>query len=61
VQLVLLVLLVLPGITYQFLRERWRGPLPGEREFGQSYQRGVTTVPVMAGTRRRVQPRCRPI
>jgi hypothetical protein len=41
VQLVLLVLLVLPGITYQFLRERWRGPVPGERDFGERVLRAV--------------------
>lgn len=40
-QLVLLVLLVLPGITYQFLRERWRGPVPGERDFGERILRAI--------------------
>jgi hypothetical protein len=40
-QLALLVLLVLPGITYQFLRERWRGPAPGERDLGERVLRAV--------------------
>lgn len=40
-QAVFLVVLVLPGITYQFLRERWRGPVPGERELGQRVLRAV--------------------
>lgn len=41
-QLVFTVLLVLPGVTYQFLRERWRGPAPGERELGQRVLRALT-------------------
>jgi hypothetical protein len=40
-QVVFLVLLVLPGVTYQFLRERWRGPAPGERELGQRVLRAM--------------------
>ncbi|MEV0799721.1 DUF6338 family protein [Kribbella sp. NPDC050281] len=31
-QVALLALFVLPGITYQFLRERWRGPVPFTRD-----------------------------
>lgn len=41
-QLGLLVLVVLPGITYQFLRERWRGPVPGERDLGERVLRSIT-------------------
>lgn len=40
-QLGMLVLLVLPGITYQFLRERWRGPVPGERDLGERVLRSI--------------------
>lgn len=41
VQLALLVLLVLPGITYQFVRERRRGPVPGERDLGERVLRAI--------------------
>ncbi|HEX6340343.1 DUF6338 family protein [Umezawaea sp.] len=41
VQLVLLVLLVLPGISYQFVRERLRGPVPWERDLGERVLRAV--------------------
>ncbi|MFF8266622.1 DUF6338 family protein [Streptomyces sp. NPDC016562] len=41
VQLVLLVLLVLPGVTYQFVRERRRGPVPGERDLGERVLRAI--------------------
>jgi hypothetical protein len=40
-QVLLVVLVVLPGITYQFLRERWRGPVPGERDLGERVLRAV--------------------
>ncbi|MET9530797.1 DUF6338 family protein [Streptomyces sp. NPDC006649] len=40
-QVMLLVLVVLPGITYQFLRERSRGPVPGERDLGERVLRAV--------------------
>lgn len=40
-QLGILVLVVLPGITYQFLRERWRGPVPGERDLGERVLRSI--------------------
>ena len=46
-QLGLLVLVVLPGITYQFLRERWRGPVPGERDLGERVLRAVTASVVL--------------
>nr|WP_203685420.1 DUF6338 family protein [Streptomyces sp. SID14515] len=41
VQLALLVLLVLPGVTYQFIRERRRGPVPGERDLGERVLRAI--------------------
>jgi hypothetical protein len=41
-QIVLLVLFVLPGISYQFVRERVRGPIPGEQDLGQRVLRAVT-------------------
>ncbi|GAB2969028.1 DUF6338 family protein [Saccharothrix stipae] len=41
IQLGMLVVLVLPGITYQFLRERWRGPVPGERDLGERVLRSI--------------------
>lgn len=41
-QLIFIVLLVLPGVTYQFLRERWRGPTPGEQDLGQRVMRAMT-------------------
>ena len=41
VQLALLVLLVLPGISYQFVRERLRGPVPGERDLGERVLRAI--------------------
>ncbi|MDT0268241.1 DUF6338 family protein [Streptomyces sp. DSM 44915] len=41
VQLALLALAVLPGAVYQFLRERFRGPVPGERELGERVLRAL--------------------
>lgn len=41
VQLVLLVLLVLPGISYQFVRERLRGPVPWEKDLGERVLRAI--------------------
>jgi hypothetical protein len=46
-QVVLAVLLVLPGVTYQFLRERWRGPVPGQRDLGERVLRAVTASVVL--------------
>ncbi|MGP4020920.1 DUF6338 family protein [Saccharopolyspora sp. 5N708] len=46
-QLALVVLVVLPGTTYQFLRERWRGPVPGERELGERVLRAVVASLVL--------------
>lgn len=41
-QVVLLVLFVLPGISYQFVRERMRGPVPGERDLSERVVRALT-------------------
>ncbi|MFB8216122.1 DUF6338 family protein [Streptomyces anulatus] len=41
-QVVIVVLLVLPGVTYQFVRERARGPVPGHRDLGERILRAVT-------------------
>jgi Family of unknown function (DUF6338) len=41
-QIVLLVLFVLPGISYQFVRERLRGPVPGERDLSERVLRAIT-------------------
>lgn len=41
VQLALLVLLVVPGVTYQFIREHRRGPVPGERDLGERVLRAI--------------------
>ena len=46
-QVALMVLVVLPGVTYQFLRERWRGPVPGQRELGERVLRAVTASVVL--------------
>lgn len=41
-QLIFLVLLVLPGLVYQFLRERWRGPVPSEQNLSERLLRAMT-------------------
>ncbi|WP_034486860.1 DUF6338 family protein [Actinomadura oligospora] len=46
-QLALLVLVVLPGITYQFLRERLRGPVPGEQNLGERVARALVASLVL--------------
>ena len=48
-QLVLLVLVVLPGSTYQFLRERWRGSVPGERNLAERVLRAITASILLDG------------
>jgi hypothetical protein len=48
-QVMLLVLFVLPGAAYQFLRERWRGPVPGETDVGQRVLRAVTASIALNG------------
>ncbi|WP_327097119.1 DUF6338 family protein [Nocardia vinacea] len=40
-QIVLLVLFVLPGISYQFIRERLRGQVPGEKDLGERVLRAI--------------------
>ncbi len=46
-QVVLLVLFVLPGISYQFVRERLRGPVPGERDLSERVLRAITASVVL--------------
>uniref|UniRef100_A0AAU2A9I2 DUF6338 family protein n=1 Tax=Streptomyces sp. NBC_00093 TaxID=2975649 RepID=A0AAU2A9I2_9ACTN len=41
-QVVIVLLLVLPGATYQFVRERARGLAPGHRDLGERILRAVT-------------------
>ncbi|MEU3654439.1 DUF6338 family protein [Streptomyces sp. NPDC032161] len=48
-QLLALVLLVLPGLTYQFLRERWRGPVATEAQLGERMLRAITASVVLNG------------
>jgi Family of unknown function (DUF6338) len=40
-QVVLLILFVLPGVSYQFVRERMRGPVPGERDLSERVLRAI--------------------
>ncbi|MFI6638686.1 DUF6338 family protein [Streptomyces sp. NPDC050504] len=47
VQLFLLVLFVLPGISYQFVRERLRGPVVRESKLGERILRAVTASVVL--------------
>ncbi|UJW30996.1 DUF6338 family protein [Saccharothrix sp. AJ9571] len=46
-QLVFAVLLLLPGVVYQFTRERLRGPVPAERDLGHRVLRAVTASIVL--------------
>lgn len=46
-QLALLVVVVLPGSVYQFMRERFRGPLPGERDLGERVLRALAASVVL--------------
>ncbi|MFI1213600.1 DUF6338 family protein [Streptomyces sp. NPDC020802] len=41
-QLALIVIAVLPGVTYQFVRERQRGSLPGEQDLTERVLRALT-------------------
>lgn len=41
-QIVVLVLFVLPGVSYQFVREWMRGPVPGERDLSERVLRALT-------------------
>ena len=40
----LITLFVLPGITYQFISERIRGPVPGEQVLGERVLRAITAT-----------------
>lgn len=46
-QIILLVLFVLPGVSYQFVRERMRGPVPGERNLGERVLRALAASIVL--------------
>ncbi|GHH88246.1 hypothetical protein GCM10018793_67240 [Streptomyces sulfonofaciens] len=46
-QVLLLVVFVLPGISYQFLRERLRGPVARESNLGERVLRAVTASIVL--------------
>ncbi|MFF8032709.1 DUF6338 family protein [Streptomyces sp. NPDC016626] len=48
-QLLAIVLLVLPGLTYQFLRERWRGPVAAQAEIGERVLRAITAGVALNG------------
>jgi hypothetical protein len=48
-QVLLLVLFVLPGISYQFVRERLHGPVPGERDLSERVLRAVTASIALDG------------
>lgn len=46
-QLVLIVVAVLPGVTYQLVRERQRGVVPGESDTGHRLLRALTASVVL--------------
>ncbi|OON79614.1 DUF6338 family protein [Streptomyces tsukubensis] len=46
-QLAVLVLFVLPGAVHQFLRERWRGPVPQERVLSERVLRALVASIVL--------------
>ncbi|MBQ0984962.1 hypothetical protein KBZ10_10615 [Streptomyces sp. F63] len=46
-QVAVLVLFVLPGVVYQFLRERWRGPVPGEQVLSERVLRALSASVVL--------------
>ncbi|GAA3134909.1 DUF6338 family protein [Streptomyces rectiviolaceus] len=46
-QLAVLILFVLPGAVYQFLRERWRGPIPQERTLSERILRALVASVVL--------------
>ncbi|MDP4512028.1 DUF6338 family protein [Nonomuraea turcica] len=41
-QVMIVILLVLPGVSYQFVRERLRGLAPGHKELGERVLRALT-------------------
>ncbi|MEU0166168.1 DUF6338 family protein [Streptomyces iakyrus] len=48
-QLVLVVVALLPGVVYQFVRENRRGPVPGETDLGHRLLRALTASIVLDG------------
>ncbi|PZT70324.1 hypothetical protein DN402_33265 [Streptomyces sp. SW4] len=46
-QVALLALFVLPGVVYQLVRDRWSGPVPGERSLGEKVLRAVLASVVL--------------
>ncbi|WDM16635.1 hypothetical protein J3S85_37280 [Streptomyces lavenduligriseus] len=46
-QLILLVVALLPGVVYQFVRESRRGQVPGERDLGHRLLRALTVSVVL--------------
>jgi len=46
-QVALLALFVLPGVVYQLARDRWSGPVPGERTLGERVLRAVVASIVL--------------
>ncbi|MFF5427767.1 MULTISPECIES: DUF6338 family protein [unclassified Streptomyces] len=49
IQLVLMVVALLPGVVYQFVREHRRGPVPGETDLGHRLLRALTASVVLDG------------
>src|SRR4051812_24390370 len=48
-QLALIITFVLPGVVYQYLREHWRGPVPGNTQIGERVLRAMTASLVLDG------------
>lgn len=46
-QLTIVLLLILPGAIYQFVRERSRGPLPAHKDLGERILRALTASAVL--------------
>ncbi|MYW02406.1 DUF6338 family protein [Streptomyces sp. SID3343] len=46
-QVALLICCVLPGVTHQFVRERLRGPIPGERDLAERVLRALVASLVL--------------
>ena len=49
VQLALLLVAVMPGVTYQFMRERFRGPLIAHKDTGERVLRALTASVLLDG------------
>lgn len=43
-QIALLIMFVLPGVTFQLVRERFRGPISGHRDLGERVLRAVAAT-----------------